>query len=283
MTTEWQLRHLAEIEPGRPAAPGEPAYLAMTALIFDRWLDVTRFEREQHVHGGRGCGPPECEVCTATALRAVLSACNRLRRHLRKAPPQSGRPGACDWRTMLSWVRAPELTGTPVAIVRSGLYWGLPDDHPVLPLAHAVAAQLLPSQPRPGDARGSRRLREAVTELRRSARAYQRIWDAHPEQGFLAAPALAPVRDRHPRGCALLAAVLRAVEAGDHQPYRTVLVEAGSRPGDEAALRALIGELLDAPVSADWFLRNVDCRQTYNLNRLLVQRRDTCGTGVAIY
>lgn len=272
---ESRLWQLAEVDPARPAVPGDIAYRAMAALISDRWLDVTRFEREQHVHGGRGCSPPECDVCAATSIRAAQSAADRLRRHLREGPPPAAGAEVRDWLTMLRWVRAPELAETPVAIVRSGLYWGLPDDHPVLPLVRAVAARLLPSQPRPGGARGPRRLREAVAELRRSVRAHQCDWGASPERELARGPGFASVRSRHPRGCTLLAAVLCALAAGDPEPYRTVLTDTGARPDDEAALRGLIGELLDLPATADWFLRNVDSRQTYNQDRVLLQYRET--------
>jgi len=58
--------------------------------------------------------------------------------------------------------------------------------------------------------------------------------------------------------------VLRKLDYGDADPYRTVLSRPEARPGDQAALRALIEDLLTRQPTRDWFLLNVDGRHSYN-------------------
>lgn len=262
--TDWKIAHLAVADPACPTRPGESAYGAMIALLSDRWLDVTRQEREFQVHGRRRCGPPECDVCAAMSYRAAQSATDKLHRHLHKGPPYTGGVEVRDWRTLLSWVRASELGETRVAVVRAGLYWGLPRGHPVLPLVWAVSAQLLPARPETGGARGPRRMRDAVSDMRRSVLAQQQGWAAKPERDFANRKDFEDARKRHPRGAALLVEVLKCLDYGDPEPYRTVLSGSAAQPGDDRALRDLLAELLSTAVTRDWFLKNVDSRQTYN-------------------
>jgi hypothetical protein len=162
-----------------------------------------------------------------------------------------------DWITIVDWVMSPERGSTRVRAVRDILLSRLPGDHPLLPLVLALRTQLLPSS---NDARAPRRKCDFVGDPRRSVLAQRQQWAVKPERDLLARKDFQPLRVRHPRGFRLLVQVLKLLDSGDPDPYRTALTQ----PGDAAALRALIADLLAAPATHEWFMRNVDARHSYN-------------------
>src|SRR5262249_44335057 len=220
--------------------PAEVAYSAMVSLLCEPFLALTRQERGRQVHLGPPCR--DCDLCWDIALRHAQWATNKVHRHLKDGPPQTHDGPVRDWITIVNWVMAPEKGSTRVCAVRDILLSRLPGDHPLLPLVLALRTQLLPSS---NDARAPRRTCDFVGDPRRSVLAQRQQWAVKPERDLLERKDFQPLRARHPRGCRLLVHVLKLLDSGDPDPYRTALTQ----PADAAALQALIADLLAAPVT----------------------------------
>src|SRR5262249_5934567 len=120
--------------------------------------------------------------------------------------------------------------------------------------------QLPPSS---NDVRAPRRTCDSAGHPRRSVLAQRQQWAVKPERDLLERKDFQPLRARHPRGCRLLVHVLKLLDSGDPDPYRTALTQ----PADAAALQALIADLLAAPVTHEWFMRAVEAASAYKGDR----------------
>ncbi len=264
--TGWTLRlaHLADLTPH--GTPTDLACEAMAALTCARFLRLTVSERSRQVHRGGGCRPV-CGLCQDIALRHALWAARKLARHLRDGPPSTRGEPVRDWKTILAWVSGPDAQDLEIDTVRRAMSRHLPSDHALLPLVMALNTQLLPS---PDDARAPRRMRDVVGDPRRGALAQMHEWAVKPDRDLAQARAFETFRHNHPDGVRLLTQVLRQLDYGDPDPYVSVL------SGPDAAthrdqLAAVIRAMLADDAAHDWFLTNVEARQTYNQD--LLQRR----------
>jgi hypothetical protein len=261
--TAWQLKDLGVTNPQDDGRPADAAYAAMVQLISEPFLRVTRLERSRQAHRGSFC-QPVCELCWDIALKHAQWATDKLHSHLTKGPPSTRGEPVRDWLTILDWVTSPDRGRALITDIRTGIDRRLAPDDPRLPLVLALRTQLLPSAT---GARGPRKAREAVGDARRSVVALQQQWAVKPDRDLRTGRRFAPLWTAHRRGCDLLVAVLKSLDHGETEPYRAVLGRPEALAGDEAALRALIRDMLADPDLRAWFLREVDARQSYNQDR----------------
>ena len=257
---DWTLRFGDLAETTATGRPTDKAYSAMAALLVERFLRLTGRERAKQVHLGPACRPT-CGLCTDIALRHAQWATNKLIGHLKKGVPNSHGVPVRDWVTILAWTTSDEHRDTEISTVRNALNHWLPQGHPLLPIVLALSTQLLPAS---SDARAPRRMRDYVGDPRKSIQAQRRGWAVKPDRDLQQHRIFDGIRQRHPRGFELLIEVIKKLDYGDADPYQTVLSCSDTRPGDKAALRAAIAELLNDEQSRDWFMLNVDARHSYN-------------------
>jgi hypothetical protein len=269
----WTLLHLARAHSERAKQPSEQAYRAMAELLVQRFLHLTRRERTYQVHLGAEC-TSDCDLCLDIALNHVVWATKKLHKHLAEGPPESGGAPVRDWSTILHWVVSPLQRDTLVADLRRGLFHRLAPHDELLPLAHAVATQLLPSV---NSARSQRRMMDWVSGPRLSVLAQRQGWSVRPRRDLKDKAMFARVRERHPLGVKLLCQVLARLDCGVADPFPDVLAEAG--PGADRLLWAVIEELLDGEQTHTWFMTEVMARQSYNEH--LLRRRHFAPDDVA--
>jgi hypothetical protein len=260
---DWQFRLGDLVETTAAGRPTQNAYSAMAVLLAGRFLRLTAKERAKQVHLGPQCHPT-CGICGDIALRHAQWAADKLVGHLNKGVPWTRGVPVRDWVTILKWTTSAEEREIEIVEVREALNRWLPEDDPLLPLVLALSTQLLPAS---RDARAPRRLRDYVGDPRKSVLAQRHGWAVKPDRDLRELRVFAAARQGHVRGIDLLVNVLKNLDYGDPDPYQTVLSRPETRPGDQAALRNLIEELLTDPVTRDWFMLNVDARHSYNQDR----------------
>lgn len=255
---KYRLEHLADTsDQGRPS---DNAYSAMAMLLVGRFLRLTERERAKQIHLGPACRPA-CGLCEDVALRHAQWATDKLAGHRRTGPPKTGGVVVRDWVTILTWVSSPDTRDIEVRVMREALERWLSPDDPSLPFVLAIGTQLLPAS---GRARGPRSMRDYVGDWRKSVVAQGQGWAVKPDRDLTSARMFAATRQRHPRGVQLLVDVVKRLEWGDDEPYHSVLGRSETQVGDQAELRAVIGDLLAAEPTRSWFLRNIDARHSYN-------------------
>lgn len=257
---DWKYRLSDLAETTAADRPTENAYSAMAALLVGRFLRLTAKERAKQIHLGPQCHPA-CDICGDIALRHAQWATDKLIGHLNKGVPCTRGVPVRDWATILTWTTSADKREIEIVKVREALNRWLPEDDPLLPLVLALSTQLLPAS---RDARAMRRLRDYVGDPRKSVLAQRHGWAVKPDRDLRELRVFAAARQRHGRGIDLLVNVLKNLDYGDHDPYKTVLSRPDTRPGDQAALRDLVKELLTDPMTRDWFMLNVDARHSYN-------------------
>jgi hypothetical protein len=257
---DWTFRLGDLVETTATGCPSQNAYSATAGLLVGRFLRLTAKERAKQVHLGPPCRPT-CGLCGDIALRHAQWATDKLVGHLNNGAPRTRGVLVRDWVTILTWTTSTVHREIEIVTVREALNRWLPEDDPLLPLVLALSTQLLPMS---RDARAPRRLRDYVGDPRRSVLAQRQGWAVKPDRDLRSLRIFAAIRQRHGRGVDLLADVLKKLDYGDADPYRTVLSRPETRPGDQAALRALIEDLLADQPTRDWFLLNVEARHSYN-------------------
>jgi hypothetical protein len=258
--TEWTLKDLGATDQSDASQPADAAYMAMVELVAHPFLRATRLERARQAHQGTIC-QPVCELCWDIALKHAQWATDKLHSHIRRGPPSTRGEPVRDWVTILDWVTSPDRNTRPIGDIRAGIDHRLAVDDVRLPLVLALRTQFLPSAT---GARGPRKARESVGDARRSVVALQQQWAVKPDRDLRTGKRFAAVRQEHPRGCELLVHVLKALDNGETEPYQYVLGREDARPQDDDALRALIVDVLADAWLREWFMREVDARQTYN-------------------
>lgn len=260
-TTRWTLRDLTST--GSDGRPADRACAAMVALVRSAFLDATVDERARQLHARRPCRPV-CDTCHDVALNYAMWAIRKLQRHLRDGAPRTRGEPVRDWLTILRFVREPEAGDVTIDELRTALNRRLPEDDPLLPLVHAVRTQLLVPRGGAQPARGPRTAKEAVMDARRAVVALQQGWSVRPDRDAKSGRRFDGVRDRHPRGFAVLLQLLRLLDYGEPEPYEQLGAWKDAAAGDLDALRALIVDMFEDDWLREWFLREVDARQVYN-------------------
>lgn len=263
---DWTFRLGDLVEVTATGCPSQNAYSAMAVLLVGRFLRLTAKERAKQVHLGPPCRPT-CGLCADIALRHAQWATDKLVGHLNKGAPRTRGELVRDWVTILAWTTSTVQREIEIVTVREALNRWLPEDDPLLPLVLALSTQLLPAS---RDARAPRRLRDYVGDPRRGILAQRQGWAVKPDRDLRSLRIFAAIRQRHGRGVDLLVEVLKKLDYGDADPYWTVLSRPETQPGDQAALRAVIEDLLTCQPTRDWFMLNVDARHSYNQD---LQRR----------
>ena len=257
---DWRFR-LGDL--AATAADGRPTqkvHSAMAVLLVGRFLRLTVNERAKQVPLGPPCRPT-CGLCEDIALRHAQWATDKLTGHLVRGAPRTHGAPVRDWMTILHWVTSAEHRDTEVIAVQEALNRWLPASDRLLPLVLALSTQLLPSS---RGARAPRRLRDYVGDPRRSVLAQRQGWAVKPNRDLRELRFFSDLRRQHGRGVDLLVEVVKILDYGDADPYRSVLGRPETRPGDQAALRALIEDMLADQPTRDWFMLNVDARHSYN-------------------